>query len=110
VELGRALELLGGNVLVQADLGHLFAISGKRDRAREVIENLRNLSERRYVPAFHIALVLVGLGETDQALEWLEKAYQERSDLLVYLRVDPRLDPLRGDPRFADLLRRVGLT
>jgi hypothetical protein len=50
-----------------------------------------------------------GLGEKDRAFEWLEKAYEERSDLLVYLKVEPRLDSLRGDPRFADLLRRMRL-
>ena len=66
-------------------------------------------SKQRYVPAFYVALISVGLGELETALEWLEKAYQDRDFYLIYLKVDPRLDPLRGDARFIDLLRRVGL-
>jgi hypothetical protein len=56
-----------------------------------------------------VALISVGLGDLETALEWLEKAYADRDFYLIYLKVDPRLDPLRGDVRFTDLLRRVGL-
>jgi hypothetical protein len=61
------------------------------------------------VPAYDIAMVCIGLGWNDQALEYLAKAHQERSGWITYLKVDPRLDPLRGDVRFVDLLRRVRL-
>jgi hypothetical protein len=61
------------------------------------------------VSAFSFAVIYLGLGEKDQAFAWLEKAYEERSFLLAYLKVDPIWDPLRSDPRFADLVRRIGL-
>ena len=61
------------------------------------------------VSSYNVALIYIGLGEKDRAFDSLEKAYKERSDLLVYLKVDPRLDTLRSDPRFADLMRRIGL-
>jgi hypothetical protein len=70
---------------------------------------LRGLSTHRYVASYHIALIYTGLGEKDQAFQWLEKAYQERSDLLVYLKVEPMFDRLRSDPRFTNLLHRMGL-
>ena len=70
---------------------------------------MKQLSKQRYVSSYYIALIYAGLGEKDLAFEWLENAYKERSDLLVYLNRDPRLDSLRPDPRFADLVKRVGL-
>jgi TolB-like protein/Tfp pilus assembly protein PilF len=109
-ELRKAKDLLKENVAVAADMGHNYAVSGKRDEAQKVVDELTELSKLRYVSSYHIALIYTGLGEKDRAFEWLENAYKERSDLLVYLKVDPRLDSLRSDPRFQDLLRRVGLT
>ena len=67
------------------------------------------MSERRFVSAFLVAGIHVGLGQKDKAFEWLEKAYQERSGRLVYLGVERAFDPLRSDPRFADLVRRIRL-
>ena len=67
-------------------------------------------ARHNYVPSFHIAIIHAGLGQRDQALVWLEKGYQERSAWMVWLKVDPRFDVLRSDPRFQDLLRRVGLS
>jgi len=108
-ELRKAKELLKDNEAVAADLGHVYAVSGRKDEARKVIDELKELSKRKYVSSYHVALIYLGLGEKDQAFEWLDNAYRERSDLLVYLRVEPRLDSLRSDPRFVDLVRRVGL-
>ena len=108
-ELRKAKELLKDNEAVAADLGHVYAVSGRKDEARKVIDELKELSKRKYVSSYHVALIYLGLGEKDQAFEWLENAYRERSDLLVYLRVEPRLDSLRSDPRFVELVRRVGL-
>src|SRR6266568_3202290 len=108
-ELRKAKDLLPENVIVEADIGHAYAVSGKRDEARKVIDELKELSRRRYVASYHIALIYTGLGDKDRAFEWLDNAYRERSDLLVYLKVEPRLDSLRSDQRFADLVRRVEL-
>jgi hypothetical protein len=67
------------------------------------------LSNRRYVSPYSIALIYTGLGEKEQAFAWLEKAYEDRSSLMIYLKVEPMLDSLRSDPRFTDLLHRIGL-
>lgn len=109
-EFRKAIVLLKENAGVDADIGQAYAISGRRSEAQKVIDDLKELSKRRYVASYDIALIYAGLGERDRAFESLENAYKERSDLLVYLRADPRLDSLRSDTRFADLMRRVGLT
>jgi hypothetical protein len=74
-----------------------------------VLGQLEELSKQKYVPAFFIAIIYVGLQEKDQAFEWLEKAYQERNPNLVNLKVQPIFDPIRSDPRFANLVQRVRL-
>jgi tetratricopeptide (TPR) repeat protein len=99
----------GGNPVYLSSLGHAYAVLGNVLEARRVLGELDELSKRRYVSPYEKAIVHLGLGETEQALEWLEKAYGERSGWLVYLQVEPRLDRLRSDQRFGDLLRRVGL-
>jgi tetratricopeptide (TPR) repeat protein len=96
---------LGTNAL--ADLGRVYALMGKTDEALEILNELVNQQGQTQTSAFHIALVYVGLGESEEALQWLEKAYVERSGMMIYSRADPRLDPLRDDPRFQDLLRRM---
>src|SRR2546425_177801 len=108
-ELRKAKELLKDSLVVEADTGYVYAVSGKKDQALKVIDELKELSKRRYVSSYHVAMIYLALKEKDQAFEWLENAYRERSDLLVYLKVEPRLDSLRSDQRFADLVRRVGL-
>ncbi len=70
---------------------------------------LKDLSKQEYVSAYDIAVIYLGLGEKDQAFAWLERAYEERCPTLEFLKVEPSLDPLRSDPRFADLLRRMNL-
>ena len=92
-----------------AVLAHGYAVAGRTAEARKTLNELLERSKERYVPAFYVALISVGLGDLETAFEWLEKAYKERDFYLIYLKVDPRLDPLRGDARFTDLLRRVGL-
>ena len=84
-------------------------MSGKKEEAQKVIEHLRELSVHQYVPPYNIAVIYVGLGKKDEAFVWLDRAYQERSYLLTYLTVDERLDKLHSDPRFDQLVRRVGL-
>ena len=83
--------------------------SGNAADARAIIEQLTALSSRRYVPSTAVALIYAGLGDRDRAFQWLDKAVTERSEWLIYLKVDPRLDPLRRDSRFPQLERRVGL-
>jgi tetratricopeptide (TPR) repeat protein len=108
-ELRRSAELLKGNVVVAATIGRVHALSGNRGEAERVLTALRQESTRRYINPFEIALVYMGLGQIDRAFDWLERAYRERSDLLVYMKVDPRLDPMRSDRRFEDLVQRVGI-
>jgi tetratricopeptide (TPR) repeat protein len=92
----------------KSSLGHAYAIAGNRVRARRVLTELHAAAAHHYVPAYYFALVHAGLGERDQALRYLERAYEERSTVLAYLLIDPRLAPLRDDPRFLALARRLG--
>ena len=92
-----------------AFLGDAYAIVNRRDEARQILEQLASRSEKRYVPPIYMAITCIGLGEKDQAFNWIEKAYADRSDWMVLLRTEPVFDPIRSDPRFQDLLRRVGV-
>jgi serine/threonine protein kinase/Tfp pilus assembly protein PilF len=94
---------------VLASLGNGYAVAGRTADARKVLAELEEMSKQRYVSPYNNALIYVGLGEKDQAFVWLNKADEERNDYLVYIKVEPLFDSLRSDPRFADLLRRVGL-
>jgi tetratricopeptide (TPR) repeat protein len=107
--LERARALSPGDPHIVADIGYCHAISGRPDEARKRLRELEEQSEVRYVSPVAQALIRVGLGEKDEALEALERAYQVRAVLLTSIRMDPRYRPLRSDPRFADLLRRIGL-
>jgi tetratricopeptide (TPR) repeat protein len=92
-----------------ASLGHAYALAGQRDKAQKALDELREMSKKRYVSPYLIAVVYAGLGDKDQTFAWLEKAYQDRSFFLIWLNVEPRFDSLRDDSRFADVVRRVGL-
>ena len=93
--------------MVLASLGHLLAVSGDRRGAQEVLAELNALSAKRYVPAYEKGLVHVGLGDHEAALSDLKQAYKEGSHWIFILQTDARLDPLRSDPRFQDLVGRV---
>jgi serine/threonine-protein kinase len=88
-------------------LGYAYALTGKRRAAEEALKELKALANERYVSAFPIAWVYMGLGDKDRAFEWLEKAYEERAGRLVHLKVLRAFDPLRSDARFEDLMRRL---
>jgi TolB-like protein/Flp pilus assembly protein TadD len=105
----KAIAHSDSNTVYVAAAGHAYALAGRRSQALKVLRRLEELSGRKYISAYDIALIHVGLGDTERAMQWLERAYQERSDGLVFLKVDPRLDRLRSDPRFVSLVRRVGL-
>ena len=106
-EFKKAQDLSGSNAGAGATLGHLYAVTGKAGEARKLIGELREASKRRYVAPYEVAVIYAGLGEKEQALAWLEKAYDERSVRPVWLKFDPRLDGLRADSRFTDLMRRI---
>jgi eukaryotic-like serine/threonine-protein kinase len=101
-------SVMGGG-LTYAGLGFTYAVSGKREDAHRILAQLNELSTRFYVPSTCMAAVYAGLGDKEQAFQWLEKAYDERDGGLTYLKVDPAWGRLRSDPRFASLVRRVGL-
>ncbi|MFN7926748.1 MAG: tetratricopeptide repeat protein [Blastocatellia bacterium] len=90
-------------------LGKVYALAGRKDDANKILNELLELNRRRYVTPVAMVSVYIGLGDKDQAFVWLEKAFQERSNMIVLLKVLPNPDSFRSDPRFADLLRRVGL-
>ena len=108
-ESKRALNLFGDSPWVLAGLGHIYAVAGETEAAHHVLDELKERGKGLYVSPFDLALIYAGLGERDEALLWLEKAYEERNQWLTWLKVEPRLDSLRRDPRFSDLVRRVGL-
>jgi tetratricopeptide (TPR) repeat protein len=108
-EFEKASELTGGHPGALAGLGHAHALAGNRAESQEYLARLKRDADRRYVSPYFIALVHVGLGDTDEAFRWLDTACEHRSDWLVHLKIEPALDPLRSDPRFGKLVRRVGL-
>lgn len=106
-EFQKAVALSGRGSSYVAALGHAYAVSGKRGEAREIIAGLQ--SKRPPVSSFEIATVYAGLGDKDQAFKWLARAYEEHEVYLAYsFNVNPKLDSLRSDPRFAGLVRRLG--
>jgi serine/threonine-protein kinase len=106
----RALEIDKDNTEIWSGLGHAYALSGNRVEAQKVLDHLKELSAHSYVAPYSFAIIYAGLGEKDQVFAWLDRAYQDRSYFMaVYLTTDARLDSLHGDPRFADLKRRIGL-
>jgi len=103
-EFQKAIELSGGSVPCTSNLAYAYAVSNKRNEAVKILNDLKTRSTRN--PS-EIALMYVGLGEKDQAMKWLEKAYAEHFNPSILLR--PAFDPLRSDPRFQNLVRRIGL-
>lgn len=104
-----AVEASGGSPFTKACLGYALAGSGRQTEARCIFQELLRLSESRYVAAADLAILATGLGDTEVALDWLEKAYNERSTFMILFAHDAMLDPLHAVPRFQDLVRRVGL-
>ena len=99
---GRAPAALGV-------MGLAYGVAGRKHEANQILNELLQLQKQRYVTPMALCYVYIGLGNNDQAFAWLEKAYQERSNHIAFFKVNPTVDPLRSDPRFVELLRRVGL-
>ena len=102
-------KLSGDHPAMIALLGHALAISGDAAGARKALADLQRLAQSRYVSSLYFAMVYLGLGENKTALDWLDRAYRERTDRLVYLGAEPMADPLRSDPRFNQLLHKIGI-
>ncbi|HSY91094.1 MAG TPA: tetratricopeptide repeat protein [Candidatus Binatus sp.] len=109
-EFQTALKLSGTeDTDLQLDLGFAYAVVGKRDEARGILAKLEKLHEQGAVPSGSVAILYGALGESNEAFAWLEKAYEERDPQLTYIKAGRRFEPLRKDPRFEQLVRRVGL-
>ena len=106
-ELQKAIEFSGGNPTCTSNLAYAYAVSGRRKEAVKILNELKKRSNHGFSNASEIALIYTGLDEKDQAMAWLERAYEERFNPSILQR--PAFDPLRSDPRFQDLLRRIGL-
>ncbi|HYG83167.1 MAG TPA: protein kinase [Pyrinomonadaceae bacterium] len=110
ISLSKTAEFPEGKPEMIAALGHAYAAAGRRDEALRILEQLNELVGRQsYVSPYSIALIHAALGDKDQAFEWLERAYAERDESFIHLKVDPRLDHLRDDPRLAEMLRLIKL-
>jgi serine/threonine-protein kinase len=103
----KGFDLSGGESEMAGALGHAYAVAGKRGEAEKLLAALQQRSKQQYVAPFDIALIHLGLGSMNAAFEWLEKAYEDRSTWLTWIKVDPRFDAIRDDARYRDLLRRM---
>jgi TolB-like protein/DNA-binding winged helix-turn-helix (wHTH) protein/Tfp pilus assembly protein PilF len=106
-ELRRAADISQNSPPVLAALARTCAVSGRTPEAKKLLALLMEQSKKQYVSPFYVAIVYAGLGENEQALDWLEKAYKDRSNAIVFAKVDPQLDALRSSPRFQSLLHRL---
>ena len=95
--------------LMEAALGLAYAVSGKKGLTQKLAEQFKEAAKKRYIPPTYFGMLLAGLGDRDKALDWLDQAYKERADGLTWLAVEPMLDEIRNDPRFQELIRRIGL-
>jgi len=127
VNIGRAYEQMGMHPQARAAfqkiltaapddpailslMGHEYAVSGDKANANKILAKLTAVSTKKYVPGVYFAVIYTGLNQKDDAFRWLDKAYDERCEYLVYLGTEPLADPLRDDPRFSQLLSRLGLS
>jgi TolB-like protein/DNA-binding winged helix-turn-helix (wHTH) protein/Tfp pilus assembly protein PilF len=108
-ELQKAASTSHDSPMMLGALGHAYGASGNRSEAEKILNQLMDLSKKQYVSPFYMAIVYVGLTENDKAVDWLERAYRDRSNAIVFSKVDPQLDPLRSTPRFQSLLHRLAL-
>jgi tetratricopeptide (TPR) repeat protein len=108
-EIEHAMDLAGRGANSLASLGHVYGVSGRSGEAEAILQEVEKRAADRHLYSYQVALVYAGLSRVDEAFEWLDRAYDERSPLLGYVKADPRFDDLRDDPRFTALLRRMNL-
>ncbi|MDQ3666468.1 MAG: tetratricopeptide repeat protein [Acidobacteriota bacterium] len=108
-EFQKAITLSGGSPLMKAALGHAFAKANRKGEARIILDELKELSKYRYVSSYETATIYAALGDNEQAVRLLERAYKEHCFHLVYLKVWPQFSAVNADPRFQDLVQRIGL-
>lgn len=109
-EYQKAQATLGETPAIVMAIGYANAKSGNRVAARKALEELHAQSKQRYVPALYFGAIYIGLGDADAGMSWLEEAYLEHCDYLIYLNADPMADTLRSNPRFQTLLRKIGIS
>ena len=109
-ELQRAIEQAGGRgAVIRSALGYVYGLGGRREEALRVLAELQTFPMNREVSPFYLAMIYAGLGDNAQALRWLESAIEERYNWVVWLRTEPVFERLRGEDRFAAMLRQIGL-
>jgi serine/threonine-protein kinase len=91
------------------NLGLVYAWAGQKDQAQKILDELKRRANEGYISPIAFVDVYIGLGEKDQAIEWLERGYEDRYPWINYIKINPRMDSLRSDPRFQELLRKMGL-
>jgi tetratricopeptide (TPR) repeat protein len=104
-----ALRKTFDSTLKTASIAHVFARLGNRPAAEKILEEMLASTSSKYASPYDIAVIYAGLADQNRAFEWLNKAFEEHSAFMVYMSSDPRLQPLRREPSFQDLLRRMGL-
>ena len=108
-EYKKAITVMSGWPVAYAQIGNVYGVSGNHQHARVILDSLNSFATKKFVTSYGMALVYAGLGEKTKVYEWLNKAYDERSHWLVWLKTDPRWDEFRSDPQFAELLARISL-
>ena len=106
-EFNKALTLPGSRSFALANIARTYALSGKPAEARQVLRELENSATHQYVPAMYIAAVYAALGQGDRSIQWIQQAYAERSDYMVYLATEPSVDVFRSNPKFQSLLKLI---
>jgi TolB-like protein/DNA-binding winged helix-turn-helix (wHTH) protein/Flp pilus assembly protein TadD len=108
-ELQKAVANSHDSPPMLGSLGHAFALAGNKAEVDKILAQMLEQSKKRYVSPFYVSVVYAGLHENEKAMDWLEKAYEDRSNAIIFLKVDPDFDGLRSNPRFQALLRRLAL-
>ncbi len=106
-QLQKAARLSPGDLTVQGELGYVYARMGRTGDAEKIRKELVAESQRRYVSGCYVAMLYIGLGRKDEAIGWLERAYEQKDYQLSWMSVSPVYDPIRSDARFAALMRRA---
>jgi Flp pilus assembly protein TadD len=106
----RGVELEPNDLGLKADLAIVYAAAGRKAQAQKILEEFEEKARRDYVPPYALAMAHMAVGDLDGTFAWLDKMYAESSPVLVWMNEHARYDRLRGDPRFQELLRKIGFT